>query len=367
MPPNATRLPTVDSGQQAQGSTKRRYRPPAGDPRVRVWGYDWATDSFGGAAVQFKLRFTSRGGKRDVTRGRIGGLSASSKKNLRELVYSLQPAVLSRLVNRRLVRPASFVTLTWPEEDLPRNEEDPEWAKRCLKAWWKQVRRRYPEAWAVWVLEFQQNRNPHFHLIVFWGSPPRSKADWQCLQGWLSESWASVCAAKRVDPDGEVLAKHVRAGTNARPLDERITSAGLTEYLAKAGRDPRGDTADGAVRELTKPLQKEANPLRHQGRWWGTLNRKAVYEATAVHEFEYSPKEALALHRLIQAAWARWAEAVELDLEQLPSWRPAQRLEEELTRAGRRDLLPHGRSAIDDATGELFEAEASDAADRRVA
>lgn len=316
--------------------------------------------------VQYRLQFTSQHrGMSPGRRGAVAGLSYASKRRLRELVYSLQPTLLSRLVNRRLVRPASFVTLTWPLEDLPRNAEDPAWAKRCLKAWWKQLRRRYPDAWAVWVLEFQQNGNPHFHLVIRWGDPPRNKAGWLALQAWVSESWAAVCAEGRGDPEGAVLSKHRQAGTNTRPLDERITSASLTEYLAKAGRDPRTGTADNAVRELSKAIQKSAR--KHQGRWWGTLNRAAVRSAAVEHVFDYSQAEAEQLHRLIRDGWEAWAAAMGVELEQIPAWRPALRIEEELARAKRVDLLPHGRDLVDTVTGELFSPDELEAPKRSAA
>lgn len=365
MSPNAAALQVVERDPQAHGSTGRRLDAPAGRPEVRVWGYDWPSRSFGAVRVQYRLRFDKRGNSRPSRRGRVAGLSYASKRRLRELVYSLQPSLISRLVGHRLVRPASFVTLTWPLEDLPRNEANPAWAKRCLELWWQRLERRFPEAWAVWVLEFQENGNPHFHLLVRWGSPPRNRAGWLALQGWVSENWAAVCAAGREDPDGAIRAKHLSAGTNSRPLDERITSASLTDYLAKAGRDPCGGTADTAVREFSKAIQKSAR--KHQGRWWGTLNRKAVHAAAVVHEFEYSSEEADALHRLIQDGWAAWAEAMGVDLELLPAWRPAVRLEEELSRARRRDLLPHGRTAVDTATGELFDSADQAGSERRVA
>ena len=351
-PPLRVVIPARDP--QAQGSTTGP-ETLLERAEVRVWGYDWPTRSFGAMRVQYRLQFTSRarGGKRSKPRGVVRGLSYASRRRLRELVYSLQPSLLSRLVNRQLVRPASFVTLTWPLEDLPRNEADPAWAKRCLEAWWKQVFRRYPEAWSVWVLEFQGNGNPHFHLLVRWGNPPRNKAGWLKLQAWVSESWAAVCAEGRADPDGAIRTKHVRAGTNARPLDERLTSASLTDYLAKAGRDPRDRPADSAVRELSKAIQKSAGA--HQGRWWGALNRKGVTAAVSDHVFDYSHEEAEQLHRLIRAGWQAWADAMGVELEHIPAWRPAMRIEEELARAKRDDLLPHGRGMVDTVTGELFE------------
>ena len=95
----------------------------------------------------------------------VGAITWTSRRALREAVWAVQPALLPRRKSaRRWHRPASFLTLTYPLEDLQRHEADPRLVKRHLHQFWKRVDRAYPESWAVWVLEHQRNGNPHVHL-----------------------------------------------------------------------------------------------------------------------------------------------------------------------------------------------------------
>ena len=212
----------------------------------------------------------------------VGSISKSSRRRLREAVWSVQPALLPRLgPDGRWVRPASFVTLTYPLEDLPRHVADPRLHKRHLEVFWKAVSRAYPGSWAIWVLEFQKNGNAHFHLLVRWGE---RSGTWFNLRRWVADTWSAIAADGREgDDDGSIQAKNRKVGTAVDPL---IMGEALAEYVTKAGAKGRPSVPVGVAvaGELAKRSQKHVR-IEGQGRWWGILHRaRAIDSSVSVLE-----------------------------------------------------------------------------------
>lgn len=159
-------------------------------------------------------------------RGKVDGMSDESRRRLMALLHSL----------KRSVRNPAFVTLTFPDEQIP----TPRDAKKSLQTLCKRWARRFPELCAVWRLEAHPARSsrvgrpvPHFHLLV-WGA-------W-IDRFQLSRDWAEICerfrAAGRLIQDGrpsipvhaQAYYDHLAAGTKV----ESIRSfRGVCSYAAK--------------------------------------------------------------------------------------------------------------------------------------
>ena len=146
------------------------------------------------AGARMQQRFpgmpAASGSATGVKRSVVGSLSWASRRRLREAIWSVQPALLPRRVDGRLVWPASFLTTTYPVEDLERHMQDPRLHKRHLDVFTKALQRYSFGSWFVWVLEHQKNGSLHFHFLVRWGVLPR----WKRCQDWLSETWATIAA-----------------------------------------------------------------------------------------------------------------------------------------------------------------------------
>lgn len=160
-------------------------------------------------------------------RGSITLFSRPSQQRLRVLLAS---------VNRdKAVYLPLLVTLTYPATWSPSPSD---W-KRDLDAFSKRLAREYPDAAAVWVLEFQQRGAPHFHLVVF-GVP---RIDYK----WLARAWYEVV--------GSGDEKHLRAGTR---VEQARKWNALQAYVSKY---------------VSKNQSKDLPIPEGVGRWWGALNR----------------------------------------------------------------------------------------------
>ena len=265
--------------------------------------------------------------------------------------------MLPRLVDGRWERPSSFVTLTYPLEDLPRHIGDARLHKRHLATFWKTVERAYPGSWAIWVLEHQKNGNPHFHLLVRWENRSRT---WFDLRRWVASTWSAIVADGREgDDDGKVEEKNRRVGTAVDPL---ITGDALARYVSKAGKGqpPKVPIGVAAAGELAKRSQKSVR-IAGQGRWWGVLHR-AGYQASAVRlEVQLPPVMAWMLWTALSADWRAFFErqgktvgGEDADVPYLPRWLTAERAEQAMRELGIEGALWSG-PLVDIATGEEWD------------
>lgn len=174
-------------------------------------------------------------------RGRITTFSEASRRRLRGFVHSLRRDAES-----------TFLTLTWH-----RHCPDPEEAKRALDNFLKRMRRRFPDASAVWKLEPQKRGFPHYHLLVY-GLPfiPYEK---------LTAIWHECTQ--------EVSDQHRESGVDVERSvhnDDGKLQSYLAKYMSKE--------MDGWPTE--KLHGDTAKAWEHPGRFWGVFNRDALPRAT---------------------------------------------------------------------------------------
>ena len=291
--------------------------------RLIVYGYEQKTGSY--AAVRLKSgsgkgvvkrpnveerRKLLKGG--GGLRGEISQYTNASRQRFKQKVWAVQPALMPQRVVGNVYRyPASMITLTYPGgQGWEKEYRKPEECKRHLRTWWDRVRRKYPGAWAFWVMELQtreahDNLSPawHFHLLMVWPSPntaPLRRTVWKERLSWISESWAQVVAGRGCKPDHD----HEGAGTNVKVVK---TPDDLLGYLAKGGTkesqnekaqqkpDPEGGAtpAEATGYELDAPRpavaavseldgrRKQERSVDGPGRWWGILGACRIYSGGA--------------------------------------------------------------------------------------
>ena len=328
---------------------------------------------FAGARMQQRLPGMSpaaSGSATGMKREAVGSLSSDSRRRLREAVWSVQPALLQRTVDGRKVWPASFLTATYPAEDLVRHVEDPRLHKRHLHIFGKALQRFSPGSWFVWVLEHQGNGSLHFHFLVRWGVQPQR---WPTCQSWLSETWSSIAADGREgDDDGAVREKSYRVGTNLKPVS---MGRRLVEYVAKAGskrsRDVLPAVAVGAAAELAKRSQKHMQ-IRGQGRWWGIGNRKGYLAARSVLEVYLPADVGLRLWQAMAEEWRTFYRRRldksndEIAALHLPRWLSVEHFQRALLEADGQYAL-WTSSAVDVTTGEQISLDDEDLGEARSA
>lgn len=144
----------------------------------------------------------------------------------------------------------TFITLTYPDE-WPADRLT---YKRDLDDWFKRLIRAYPEAWALWRLEYQERGAPHFHILVF--GPVNLSWEWAKL------AWTGIT--------GDSSIAHYTYGCRVDPLDSWQSAGGYcSKYSAKL------NTVEGPP---------------ECGRCWGIRGRKNRHEAVyrvAVTEDEF--------------------------------------------------------------------------------
>ena len=112
-----------------------------------------------------------------------------------------------------------FLTLTY--DDI--FDKDPRRWKRDLDVFGKRLLRAYPDAGAIWRIEFVKRKSgankgniaPHFHLFV-WNVGPLGR-----FRPWLSNAWTEVTGGSE---------KHFRAGCRAETVR---TANGVMNYASK--------------------------------------------------------------------------------------------------------------------------------------
>jgi len=161
-------------------------------------------------------------------RGVVKQFSQDSRRRLTDLMASIN--------RQRLASIPLFMTLTYPN-DWP---ADPATWKGHLDALLKRLARRWPEASAIWRMEFQRRGAPHFHLLVFGVRFISAQ--------WLARAWYHVVGSEDL--------RHLGAGTEVKRIKSwRGVLWYVAKYMCKA--------ADGMP----------AGPV---GRWWGVMNRECL-------------------------------------------------------------------------------------------
>lgn len=132
---------------------------------------------------------------------------------------------------------STAITLTYPIE--LRESLDGRLIKKHFKAFILAYLRKFGLTGRyIWVLEFQKNRNPHFHLVT------DCKADIKIQRDFVASRWFKI-----VDSG---LEKHFRAGTSCEVVRSQV---GVASYMASY---------------LQKAHQKEVPENFHNvGRFWG--------------------------------------------------------------------------------------------------
>ena len=137
------------------------------------------------------------------------------------------------------------ITLTYPAELV--GELDGRESKKHLERFIRWVQWEFgKDVVYAWVLEFQKNGNPHYHLMLDRFVPAQA----------VAERWYTIV--------GSELEKHLKAGTRVEAIRSKIAVA---DYLA---------------RYLTKMHQKDVpEGFKHVGRFWGYKRgaAKPVYDA----------------------------------------------------------------------------------------
>lgn len=162
---------------------------------------------------------------------------------------------------------ATFMTLTF--RGYPSNAE----AKRCIHAFFAQLTRSFPDASAVWRMEYQARGSIHFHLLVFnlpyW--------DWK----EVLETW------KRITGQG-VARVDIRLVRSRKGVMHYVS-----KYIAKVNKPSRKTF-------FISPPYLHANRKWKKGRFWGYHNKKALPLGEKVAGVLTSNST---INRLSDAAW----------------------------------------------------------------
>lgn len=190
-------------------------------------------------------------------RGRVKSFSQKSRLRLMRFLARI------RIKNIR----ATFITLTFRR--YPSNEE----AKRCLHAFLQAIRRRFPQASAIWRMEHQRRGSAHFHLLAF------NMPYWSWQE--ILKVWKGIT--------GQVVARvDVRLVRSRRGVASYVS-----KYIAKVEKGIRKPF-------LVYPPYLHGMRKWRKGRFWGYHNKKALPLGEKVSGVLTVAKE---IKRLSNAAW----------------------------------------------------------------
>lgn len=207
------------------------------------------------------------------SRGEVTRFSESSKRRLMQELNKVQ----------RDVSTVNFVTLTFPDEFFPRNQQPEEW-KHCLREFEWRFRREFPNAAYVWRLEVEDRKSgqhigeffPHFHLLVF-------NVRLVDLRPWVEKNWHEVAGCGNPE--------HLDVLRREKSVTGVISRRGVMSYAAKA-------VGTVMSRELAKELQAKGENV---GRWWGIVAKDIFKAFQAVAEvFEITDSDAASLMRIFR-------------------------------------------------------------------
>jgi len=161
----------------------------------------------------------------------------------------------------------SAICLTYPEE--LRDKLDGRIIKKHFKAFILAYLREFGlDGRYFWVLEFQRNGNPHFHIVT------DCKADIKAQRDFVAARWYKIV--------GSGLQKHYKAGTSCELVRSQ---AGVASYIAGY---------------LKKANQKEVpESFNNVGRFWGGSRNAFEIEMHTSH-FEDSMEGVAAARRALR-------------------------------------------------------------------
>jgi hypothetical protein len=173
------------------------------------------------------------------TRGKIEGFSQGARRRLIDLMARL-------LVDGVRV---TFITLTF--QGVPVAQD----AKAALKRFTMRLRRRFPQASALWRMERQKRGSIHFHMIWF-RLPFVPQA--------VLQTWWTQCTRETLS----ILDVRLVRG-------KRQAMSYVSKYVAK-----RSPPAEGA--SFNDGTYQHASQDDQAGKWWGIVNREALPMADQV-------------------------------------------------------------------------------------
>lgn len=211
-----------------------------------------------GSLLSLKLTdVTPRPNRAGSIRGRIRRFSANARRRLIRFMACL------RMKGIR----ATFITLTF--KGYPSNAE----AKRALHAFIQQMARSYPNASAVWRMEYQRRGSIHFHLLAF------NLPYWR--QQELQATWER-CSHQTM---GRADIRLVRTRKGVMFY--------VSKYIAKV------DKKTGSTSFIQVPYLHGYKKWR-KGRFWGYHNKKHLPLA---QKFEGVLVDDKLIKKLSNAAW----------------------------------------------------------------
>lgn len=166
----------------------------------------------------------------DAPKGKRGKVTIFSRKSRRRLLEFFARTAQTN-------KPRVFLTLTYPS-----NMTDAETGKQHLRAFLERVRRKYPQASAIWRIEYQERGAVHFHLLFF--SLPYWKAD------SIRQVWSEIIGEE--NPWVHIETVRSRRGTTYY----------VSKYIAKMPSN-----ADVSLSSL---------PYSHVGNHWGYFNKPQI-------------------------------------------------------------------------------------------
>ena len=231
-------------------------------------------------SLKHKSNFVKRPQEEKSTgkRAKITEFSKKARRNLLDMTASFD---IAKALEISII---IFITLTYGQE-YPSARQ----AKRHLDNFKKRIAYHYPNASAVWKLEFQKRGAPHFHFIVF-NLPFIDKYD-------LARMWGEVIGeGKKKYWDHKIPQMPRPPFTRIEALDNpKITFIYMSKYVAKefstedadrailSDADPQGENSDAEMSEASEGgfnnvpnLTKNNFDTEWVGRFWGIMNRKML-------------------------------------------------------------------------------------------
>lgn len=213
-------------------------------------------------------------------RGKITEFSKKSRRSLLDMAASFD--IVKALIKNMIV----FITLTYGQE-FPTARE----SKRHLDNFKKQLVYKYPQASAIWKLEFQIRGAPHFHFIVFnlpfidkfelatmWGKiiGENCYRYWDYSQvfdrGYPREPFTRIEAIDNPKKAFIYVAKYHAKEFSIEDADSAILSDADPQVEKTAGSEATEDSGFNNLPNLTK----NNFDTEWIGRFWGIMNRKML-------------------------------------------------------------------------------------------
>jgi len=215
------------------------------------------------------LAQTKPGGAKSK-RGEICGFSAKSRLRLLKSMAC---------VNYEKAGLPTFLSLTYHMDW----GESKDW-KRNLDTFIKSLRRKWPEAWGLWKLEFQKRGAPHYHLLL-WGGPEVKGYRVPYGNGKFKVKTYGVQKCPEHAPIFDFLMRNWGAAYGYTRIEPIQSIQGVMAYTGKY---------------LGKVQENESG--EKTGRVWGVINRKAWKKN--VEEHFVDNREAFRFRRVAR----KWAE-----------------------------------------------------------